>query len=147
VTDDEADDIVVDIFATVWELRTTWKPFKSVAAYFFHATRNRALNALRDANVAVRYVASAARENEAPLMGAPPERPDAAMEAAERTAGLWEAIAKLPERQRVLLTLRWRDALSIDEIAAVLGISTGATKTALTRAVQALRSVLPDDFR
>jgi RNA polymerase sigma-70 factor (ECF subfamily) len=147
VTDDEADDVVVDVFATVWESRATWRPLKSVAAYFFRATRNRALNALRDANVAVRYITSAAQESDSPLMGTPPERPDVAIETAERTAGLWDAIAKLPERQRVLLTLRWRDVLSIEEIAAVLGISVGATKTALTRAVQALRSVLPEDFR
>lgn len=147
VTDDEADEIVIDVFALVWESRATWSPLKSIAAYFFRATRNRALNTIRNANVAVRYTINAARESDAPLMGAPPERPDVAIEAAERTASLWDAIAKLPERQRVLLTLRWRDSLSIEEIAAVLGISIGATKTALSRAVQALRSVLPDDFR
>jgi RNA polymerase sigma-70 factor (ECF subfamily) len=89
----------------------------------------------------------AARESVTLLMGNLPVLADQHLESAERTMTLWETISVLPERQRVLLTLRWRDELSIGEIAAVLGLSAGAVKTGLTRAAQALRTLLPADFR
>jgi len=146
VTEDEADDIVVDVFAALWDGRATWSPARSAAAYVFRAARNRALNIRRDMHTMSRYVSAAAREMEAPLMGERPPSPDREFEDTERTTSLWDAIATLPERQRVLLVLRWRDTLSIEEIAAVMGLSLGATKTALTRAAQALRHVLPNDF-
>jgi RNA polymerase sigma-70 factor (ECF subfamily) len=147
ISDPDADDIVIDVFAAVWDVRHTWTPATSIAAYFFRATRNRARNALRDRGTELRYVDAAARDTAAPLMGTPSEAPDRAAEMAERTMSLWSAIERLPERARVLLTLRWRDALSIDEIAAVLELTPGSVKTGLTRATHALRNLLPADFR
>ncbi|HUO08968.1 MAG TPA: sigma-70 family RNA polymerase sigma factor [Phycisphaerae bacterium] len=56
------------------------------------------------------------------------------------------ALAKLPEDQRIILTLREFDGLSYDEIASVLQLPRGTVESRLFRARQALREfLLPRD--
>ena len=43
----------------------------------------------------------------------------------------WQAVRALPERQRHTVALRYVDDLSIDEIAAVLAVTSGTVKAAL----------------
>jgi RNA polymerase sigma-70 factor, ECF subfamily len=55
---------------------------------------------------------------------------------------LWAAIDALPASARLLVTLRHREELSYDEIAAVTGMPLGTVKVGLFRARQHLRAVL-----
>jgi RNA polymerase sigma-70 factor (sigma-E family) len=52
-------------------------------------------------------------------------------------------LATLPPRQRALIVLRHLEDMSINDAAALLGISTGAVKSQTSRGLQALRSMLP----
>ncbi len=70
------------------------------------------------------------------------EKPDAAVEKAETSQLVHEAIAQLPETHRDVLILRDIQELSTAESAAALGIRPGAVKTRLHRARQALRELL-----
>ena len=56
------------------------------------------------------------------------------------------ALDRLPERDREVLVLRYLEQLSTAEVAAVLGISTGAVKVRHLRALERIRSLLADDF-
>jgi RNA polymerase sigma-70 factor (ECF subfamily) len=53
---------------------------------------------------------------------------------------------QLPERDREVLVLRHLEQLPVDEIAAILRITTGAVYTRHLRALERLRTVLGDDF-
>lgn len=62
--------------------------------------------------------------------------------ARERDALLEKELDKLNDRYRLAITLRYRQGLPIEEIAAVMQCSEGTTKSMLFRGVRALREAL-----
>jgi RNA polymerase sigma-70 factor (ECF subfamily) len=56
-----------------------------------------------------------------------------------------DALAALPERQRIVMVLHYLEGLSVAEVAHVLGISEGTVKTQLHRGRDALASVIGED--
>ena len=107
----DVDEIIADVFLSLWMNRKTWQPDGGIAAYLFRAVRNRARNTVRDARTEQRYLDRAARES-APGMSEPSVTASTAVEITERESSLWTAIDRLPERSRTLLELRWRAGLS-----------------------------------
>ena len=59
--------------------------------------------------------------------------------AAERRAALAAALARLPERDRVVLACRFFEGMSEREIATTLGVRPGTVKSRLSRAMARLR--------
>jgi RNA polymerase sigma factor (sigma-70 family) len=53
---------------------------------------------------------------------------------------LWNALARLPNRQRTVLALRYYDDLSEAEIARVLGIAPGTVKSQASKGIASLRA-------
>jgi RNA polymerase sigma-70 factor (ECF subfamily) len=49
------------------------------------------------------------------------------------------AVARLPERQRVVFLLRFIEDMPLEEIAEVLGLESGTVKTHLHRATETVR--------
>ena len=70
------------------------------------------------------------------------ERYRPASDAADERVDVARALAGLPRRQREATVLRYYLALSVEEIAATLGVSEGAAKTTLFRARQVLAETL-----
>lgn len=68
----------------------------------------------------------------------------AALERDEEVGRLAAALGELPARQREVCTLRLRDGLSHGEIAALLGITTDASRANYHQAVKRLRERLTD---
>ncbi|NGO68547.1 SigE family RNA polymerase sigma factor [Streptomyces sp. SB3404] len=64
--------------------------------------------------------------------------PDPAEQQAVRDA-MWRAVLKLPARQRAMVVLRYYEDLSEVQTAAVLGVSVGTVKSAVSRALAKLR--------
>ena len=63
---------------------------------------------------------------------------------------LWRLVARLPLGERTALVLHYRQELSVNEVAAALGVTTGTVKTLLFRARRHLRAALaeaPPDTR
>jgi RNA polymerase sigma-70 factor, ECF subfamily len=57
---------------------------------------------------------------------------------------LQRAVARLPEETQALLSLRYGDGLSYEELALALGLNQGTVKSQLNRAREKLRALLPD---
>ena len=74
------------------------------------------------------------------------EEPEAAALAAERRQAVRAALARLPERYRLALTLRFFHDLSYEEIAAHTGQDANAVGVQLLRARQVLRRDLEGEF-
>ena len=55
-----------------------------------------------------------------------------------------QALAGLPVRQRQVVVLRYFEDLPVDQVAALLGVSSGAVKTHTSRALSRLRELLSD---
>lgn len=60
-------------------------------------------------------------------------------------AHLWEAVLRLPEDQRAVVTLYYYEDLPVKEIARILGVAQGTVKSRLSRARQNLRELLREE--
>jgi RNA polymerase sigma factor (sigma-70 family) len=61
---------------------------------------------------------------------------------------VWEAVDRLPERQRVAVYLRYRADLAYEEIGAILGINPVSARSNVSRALDRLGDILAkEDFR
>lgn len=136
-----AAELVQDVFYRIWRGRANWEVGRSLRAYLYRATRNRALDYLRHERLERRWAEHVVREPDAQ------DRPrvvpaDEAVETQEMVSALSRALDGLPERRRLVFVLRWREGLSHQEIADRMGVTVKTVENQLTRAIQALRARL-----
>lgn len=75
-------------------------------------------------------------------------KPAAAAFEADRTdqIAVWDAVERLPARQRLAIFLRYRADLPFDEVGAVLGIEAASARSHVSRALDTLRHRLSDEM-
>ncbi len=73
--------------------------------------------------------------------------PDRSLQGREARDRVGAALAALPERQRAVVVLRHYQELSLEEIAAALGMSLGTVKSSLHRALHRMRAGLQGEAR
>ena len=135
-----AEELVQDLFYTVWRDRARLEVRQSLRSYLCRATRNRALQHLRHGSVVLRWAQRVGGDSEAARAPAS----DAALEHQETLAALRVAVATLPPRGRLAVVLRWRHGMSNAEVAEAMGISVKGVEVQLARAMRALRERLAD---
>lgn len=96
---EDTDEVIADVFLSIWNRRDSWNPRISIAAYLFRAVRNRARNITRDAHTATRYLHRAAQES-APGIGEPSIPADEAIDITDRESQ--PAYRRLHSRPEVL---------------------------------------------
>jgi RNA polymerase sigma-70 factor (sigma-E family) len=127
----QAEEVVQDAFVNLHRHWDRLRGPEAAPAWLRTAVVNGSRGRLRRRATARRHLRVAE-----PDTGAAPD--DGAVVAAEHRA-VAAALRALPDRQRACLALRFYDDCSEAEIAAVLGISAGSVKAALTAAMEDFR--------
>lgn len=129
---DEAEDVVQQVFAEVWERRMAWHPHRIVPA-LVRAVRHRALDVLRRTR----------RQDDSDIadIGTLFVPADVHIEYDELERTLVSALMALPERRRTALVLRAVRQMSYAEVGEVLEISEKAAFILVSRARAALEPI------
>jgi RNA polymerase sigma-70 factor (ECF subfamily) len=130
---DAAEDVVQEVFMTLWTKRKKVNSPDNVAAYLFRSVRNRGLNFLRHQRLVRDHSSRKAAEG---VPHAPPA--DREAEGSEIAAAIGVAVAALPPRCREVFQLSRDRGLTYPEIAATLGISVKTVETLMGRALKAI---------
>ncbi len=158
-----AEEVVQETFLALWNRAELFDPASgSLVAWLFTIARNRAVDRLRAAGRRPRlvHVSSAGTPDESEgevlerlavdgtvLGGADVGRgPEAELEQAEVRDTIREAIGAIPDDERAVILLAYRDGLSQTEIAERLGWPLGTVKTRTRRALHRLRDALAADL-
>jgi RNA polymerase sigma-70 factor (ECF subfamily) len=158
-----AEDVVQETFLALWNRAEQFDPtLGSLPAWLLTIARNRTIDRLRalgrrPPTVAVSEVALPDEGDTATLerllnggsvvgSGRPVMGPAAILEEVELRSSLASALAELPETERTVLVLAYRDELSQSEIAERLGWPIGTVKTRTRRALLRMRSALGPGF-
>jgi len=136
---EEARDVAQDIFLYLWENPRSWKPKAQFSTWLYRVTTNRALNRRRALKVKS-FFSLADFEDE--QMPATDEDPSQSFEVTEEGVRFEKEFNALPPRQRAALHLRYRENLSVGEVAGSLGVSVKSAESLLFRGRQRLRERL-----
>lgn len=158
-----AEEVVQETFLALWNRAELYDPRSGSLATWLHAiARNRAVDRLRAAGrrpnlVPLSAAAGSDEEDGAALdrivssgtvLGgaSPAPGPEAALGTAELRETISAALDAMPEVERTVIVLAYRDELTQSEIATRLGWPLGTVKTRTRRALQHLRSALGETF-
>ena len=145
---DEAEDLAQEVFLRVFRIRKKYRPKAKFSTWLFTIANNLALNALR--NRQRRHVVPLEVEESGPLGPRPAEQlvqnrdaaPSQALHHQELAARIRQALDELNERQKMAVVLNKFEDMNYSEIAEVMGLSTKAVKSLLSRARAKLREAL-----
>ena len=121
---DDAEDIVQETFANVWDKVSSGEVISDFKSYMYRAVKNRALSFLQSSP----YELSQEIQNDNS-----DEVEEEQIYIAERDARLWTAIDKLPAQRRK------RDGLTYAEIAEELNLSVKTIEHQISKALKCLR--------
>ena len=145
---DEAEDLAQEVFLRVYRTRKKYTPKAKFSTWLFTIANNLALNALRDRQR--RPVLPLEIQDSGPLgirptgtsAAARDEPPTHNLQQQELAAVIRRALDGLNERQRVAIVLNKFEDMNYSDIADVMGLTTKAVKSLLSRARARLREVL-----
>jgi RNA polymerase sigma-70 factor (family 1) len=136
---DAAEDVVAEVFCTLWTSRAQLAVTGSLAAYLYTAVKHRAFDRLREQR---RTPLEAADELPHTQLEAEHQQPDHLLAYQELSEQLMHLIGLLPERTRQVFQLHRDGGLTYEEMAGLLGISVNSVKTHMFRALRFLKSTL-----
>ena len=128
---DEAEDVVQDLFVSMWNKKIQFVSYVSFRTYLYKAVYNAVLNVIKHQEVEQRYVDLVKNEDEL-------EFPEADYQKEEIYRQLYLAIDRLPKKCREIF-LMYMDGKKNEEIAQILSISIETVKTQKKRAMRFLK--------
>lgn len=142
----DAEELTQDVFVQAHRSIDGFKGDAKLSTWLYRIAASKALDHLRRKKAKKRLAwlyrepIDSAAAAELPVF----HHPGVALEQKEQAALLFRLMQQLPDKQRVAFTLNQTEGLSAQEIAPVLGISTGAAESLLFRARNRLREMLTE---
>jgi RNA polymerase sigma factor (sigma-70 family) len=137
---DDAEEVLQTVYLTVLDGRARYDARSSFRTWLFGVIRRTAASERRKA-----WLRALLLKREADgLKPEAPAPPDAEVERDSRCRGLRHALAHLAARQREVLQLVFYHDLTVDEAAAVMGVSVGSARTHYARGKARLAVLLGD---
>lgn len=132
--EDEAKDVVQEVFIVLWDKRADLNFYSSLSSYLFKAIHNRTLNIFVHQKYKDDYASSLQHylDQENP-------QADEQLREKELAALIEREVSALPEKMREVFRMSRNEQLSHKEIAEKLGISELTVKTQVKKALRALR--------
>jgi RNA polymerase sigma-70 factor (ECF subfamily) len=144
---DAAECVTQDCFIRAFKGRTGFRGQASIQTWLMKI----AVNLVRDSHRSrkLQFWKRASREgmenDVTASIAAPDLSPEAQTLIQEELRTIWEVTARLPERQRTAFLLRFVEDMSLLEISRAMGLTEGAVKKHLFRAVHAVRERIGRD--
>lgn len=139
-----AEELVNDAFLQLWRRLQEGESVRALKAYLYTAARNRAISHLRHRRVEVRHMQEYLQPHIRNARNVVLPEAERDVLARELAAVIQRAIDELPSRQREVVLLKWQRQATHEEIGQALGIAPKTVAEHFRRAVEYLRTVLPD---
>ena len=134
---EDTDDLLQDIFVKIWSALPSFRGDSQLYTWLYRIATNETLNFLNKQKVrsALQFESLSSKLEEKI-----DEDPWFNGDSMQRL--LMKAIQKLPEKQRLVFTMRWFEELSYEDISEILGTSVGALKASYHFATEKLKTFL-----
>jgi len=147
---EDAEDVVQDAFVKAYSKLDGFRGESGFYTWFYRLLSNACMDHMRRGSLVKRIFyfgrTNSDGEDYDPVSVAPDTdrnvSPDTGLERGQDAAAINAALMKLSPRQRAVFLLRHDEGLKTAEVAETLGISEGAVKSHLVRAIAALRKEL-----
>ena len=144
----DAEDITQEVFIQAYESIQSFKGDSKLSTWLYRIAISKALDFIRKKNrkkrsaVIFRFFGPERKEEEPATF----HHPGVVLEQRENAAMLFKAINELPEKQRIAFTLHKLEALSYQQVAAVLDTSLSSVESLMHRAKTNLRENLAEYY-
>jgi RNA polymerase sigma-70 factor, ECF subfamily len=139
--ENEALDLAQETFVRAWTALPNFRGQSQFRTWLFRIVTNLCYNRLPGLRRSLNDLGDDVMEN-IPETNAELNNPSLVLESGELRGHLHDAINALDEHYRLLITMRYQNELSYQEIASTLNLPLGTVKTGLFRAKEQLRSAL-----
>ena len=152
----DADDLAQQVFLKVYRARKRYRPEAKFTTWLYRVAVNTCLNEVRNRKRRVTWVATSLEGSGDPdssgsaasrLADADGEAPLESVEKEELKERVRDAVAQLPERQRLAILLNKFHGLSYEELAETLEMTIPGVKSLLVRARENVRTTIEPYLR
>lgn len=146
----DAEDLTQEVFIKVYESISSFKGESKFSTWLYRIATTKALDLLRSRKRKKRFgfiksIFGSGPEEEPQLRDF--YHPGVQLENKERSAILFRAISRLPEKQKLAFTLNKLEGLSYQEVSEVLNTTVSAVESLLSRAKVNLRKDLQEFYK
>ncbi|MDR2123247.1 MAG: RNA polymerase sigma factor [Flavobacteriaceae bacterium] len=134
---DDADDVTQNVFIKVFQNLSSFKGDSSLKTWIYKIATNESINFLNSAAQKKNI-----KSEELAILLSSQLEDDNFFEGDEIQLKLQQAIATLPEKQRIVFNMKYFDAMKYEEIAGILNTSVGALKASYHHASKKIEEFL-----
>lgn len=140
LTHDDTNDVLQNTFIKAWLNLDKFRGDAKLLTWLYRIAVNESITFLNKQRLISGYTV-----NEGDTSMLDRLESDSYFDGDEAELKLQEAILRLPEKQRIVFTMRYYDDLKYEEISEILGTSEGALKASYHHAVKKVTSFLTDE--